>query len=54
MGVGFSSFVYLKHLSADVLKIDGTFIHNLPSSREASGFVRAIVEVARGLGKNRS
>ena len=50
-GVGFSSFAYLKHLSADVLKIDGMFIHNLPCSREDQVFVRAIVEVARGLGK---
>ena len=50
-GVGFSSFAYLKHLSADVLKIDGMFIRNLPSSREDQVFVRAIVEVARGLGK---
>lgn len=50
-GVGFSSFAYLKHLSADVLKIDGMFIRNLLNSREDQVFVRAIVEVARGLGK---
>ena len=50
-GVGFSSFVYLKHLHADVLKIDGMFIRNLPVSHEDQVFVRAIVEVARGLGK---
>jgi len=50
-GVGFSSFAYLKHLSADVLKIDGMFIRSLLSSREDQVFVRAIVEVARGLGK---
>lgn len=50
-GVGFSSFAYLKHLSADVLKVDGMFISNLPSSREDQVFVRAIVDVARGLGK---
>lgn len=50
-GVGFSSFAYLKHLSADVLKIDGMFIRNLVSNREDQVFVRAIVEVARGLGK---
>ena len=50
-GVGFSSFAYLKHLSADVLKIDGMFINNLASSREDQVFVRAIVDVARGLGK---
>ena len=50
-GVGFSSFAYLKHLSADVLKIDGMFIRSLASSKEDQVFVRAIVEVARGLGK---
>ena len=50
-GVGFSSFVYLKHLSADVLKIDGIFIRGLADSHEDQVFVRAIVEVARGLGK---
>ena len=50
-GVGFSSFAYLKHLDADILKIDGMFIRNLPANREDQVFVRAIVEVARGLGK---
>ncbi|MDP3538155.1 MAG: EAL domain-containing protein [Azonexus sp.] len=50
-GVGFSSFAYLKHLSADVLKIDGMFIRGLLTSKEDQVFVRAIVEVARGLGK---
>ncbi len=50
-GVGFSSFAYLKHLSANVLKIDGMFVRNLANSHEDQVFVRAIVEVARGLGK---
>ena len=38
-------------LGADVLKIDGMFIRNLVANREDQVFVRAIVEVARGLGK---
>lgn len=50
-GVGFSSFAYLKHLSANVLKIDGMFITGLLNSKEDQVFVRAIVDVARGLGK---
>ena len=50
-GVGFSSFAYLKHLPADVLKIDGMFIRNLADDPSDQVFVRAIVEVARGLGK---
>lgn len=51
-GVGFSSFAYLKHLEADVIKIDGMFIRHLLTSHEDQVFVRAILEVARGLGKH--
>lgn len=50
-GIGFSSFAYLKHLDAAMLKIDGIFIENLVHSREDQVFVRAIVDVAHGLGK---
>ena len=50
-GTGFSSFAYLKHLKADVLKIDGLFIRDLPNERDNQVFVKAIVDVARGLGK---
>jgi EAL domain-containing protein (putative c-di-GMP-specific phosphodiesterase class I) len=49
-GVGFSSFSYLKHLPADQIKIDGSFIRHLDSNREDQIFVRAIVQVARELG----
>ncbi len=50
-GTGFSSFAYLKHLNADILKIDGLFIRDLPNNRDNQIFVKAIVEVARGLRK---
>ena len=50
-GSGFSSFAYLKHLDVDMLKIDGQFIRNLPSDRDNQVFVKAIVDVARGLKK---
>ncbi len=50
-GTGFSSFAYLKNLQADVLKIDGMFIRDLPCERDNQVFVRAIIEVARGMGK---
>lgn len=50
-GTGFSSFAYLKHVKADVLKIDGMFIRDLPSDRDNQVFVRAIIDVARGMGK---
>ena len=50
-GAGFSSFAYLKHLDVDMLKIDGQFIRDLAQDRENQIFVRAIVDVARGLNK---
>ena len=50
-GVGFGSFYYLKHLPCQYLKIDGEFIRSLSSSPTDRVFVRAMVELARGLGK---
>ena len=50
-GTGFSSFAYLKHLNADILKIDGLFIRDLANNHDNQVFVKAIVDVARGLRK---
>jgi diguanylate cyclase (GGDEF)-like protein/PAS domain S-box-containing protein len=50
-GTGFSSFAYLKHLQADAVKIDGLFIRDLPNDFDNQIFVKAIVAVARGMGK---
>jgi EAL domain-containing protein (putative c-di-GMP-specific phosphodiesterase class I) len=50
-GSGFGSFTYLKYLPIDYLKIDGDFIRQLPGSLEDRLLVKAIVDVARGLGK---
>ena len=50
-GTGFSSFAYLKHLHADTLKIDGLFIRDLQRHQDNQVFVQAIVNIARGLGK---
>jgi EAL domain-containing protein (putative c-di-GMP-specific phosphodiesterase class I) len=49
-GVGFSSFSYLKHLKVDTLKIDGSFIRDIASNRDDQILVKALVDVARGLG----
>ena len=49
-GVGFSSFSYLKHLKVDTLKIDGSFIREIDSNRDDQVLVKALVDVARGLG----
>lgn len=50
-GNGFSSFAYLKFLNANILKIDGLFIQNICDEPDNQIFVKAIVDVARGLGK---
>lgn len=49
-GTGFGSYYYLKHLPLHFLKIDGDFIRNLPHSRTDQLMVRAMVQVAQGLG----
>lgn len=48
-GVGFTSFFYLKELPVDFIKIDGSFIKRLDENPEDQLFVKAIVDVARGL-----
>lgn len=49
-GTGFSSFLYLKYIDVDVLKIDGLFIRELAHNHDNQLFVRAMVDIARGLG----
>ncbi len=50
-GAGFASFYYLKHFAFDYLKIDGEFIEDLSSSATNQLLVRALVDIAHGLGK---
>jgi EAL domain-containing protein (putative c-di-GMP-specific phosphodiesterase class I) len=50
-GAGFASFYYLKHLSFDLLKIDGEFVTDLANSLTNKLVVKAVVDIARGLGK---
>ncbi len=50
-GTGFSSLVYLKRIPADTLKIDKSFVMGLPYNKEDFEIVRAIVLMARSLGK---
>jgi diguanylate cyclase (GGDEF)-like protein len=49
-GAGVSSFYYVKNLAVDDLKIDGTLVRTLLDNSADSYFVRAIVEMCRGLG----
>jgi predicted signal transduction protein with EAL and GGDEF domain len=48
-GTGFSSLSYLRRLPADVLKIDRSFVSDLPDSRSSAGLVASIIELARTL-----
>ncbi len=50
-GSGFSTFAYLKYLGVQILKIDGMFVRDLPNNRDNQAFIRAMVDVARGLEK---
>ncbi len=50
-GTGFGSFTYLKHIPARYLKIDIDFIRELPTSPTDKEVVKAIVGIARSLGK---
>ena len=49
-GIGFSSFHYLRNLPVDFVKIDGSFVRNLHQDEEDRIFVKAMVDLATGLG----
>jgi diguanylate cyclase (GGDEF)-like protein/PAS domain S-box-containing protein len=49
-GVGFTSFVYLKEMNVDYIKIDGSFIKTLHSDANDRLFVKAMTDVAKGMG----
>jgi EAL domain-containing protein (putative c-di-GMP-specific phosphodiesterase class I) len=50
-GAGFGSFYYLKHLPLDYLKIDGEFIRDCTANRADQLIIKAVVDIAQGLGK---
>jgi len=49
-GTGYSSLGYLQHFPVDVLKIDRSFVMDLPAGGGNVGIVDAIITLAHGLG----
>ncbi len=50
-GSGFSSFTYLKHLPADIIKIDGAFVKGLEAGSVEEAMVISMNQVAHALNK---
>ncbi|MDD3344737.1 MAG: EAL domain-containing protein, partial [Sulfurospirillaceae bacterium] len=48
-GTGYSSFGYLKHLPFDKIKIDQSFVRELPESTNDASIIQAIIGVANSL-----
>lgn len=49
-GTGYSSFAYLSRFPLDALKIDQSFVRNLPAQREAGVIAVSIIDLAHRLG----
>lgn len=49
-GTGYSCLSYLKHLPINSLKVDQSFVRQLPGNREDAAIVKAIVGLGAGLG----
>jgi diguanylate cyclase (GGDEF)-like protein/PAS domain S-box-containing protein len=50
-GAGMSSFTYLKHLSVDFLKIDGSFVKEILDNPNDKAIVESINQIGHALGK---
>ena len=49
-GTGYSSLTYLRRLPLDQLKIDQSFVHDIPDESNACVIVRTIIVLGQSLG----
>ena len=49
-GTGYSSMTYFKDLPADEIKIDRSFVHNLPRDKRNAHLVRVLIDLAHTFG----
>jgi len=49
-GTGYSSLGHLKELPIDKIKIDRSFVHDLPGNRDSAAITTAIIQMGRSLG----
>jgi diguanylate cyclase (GGDEF)-like protein len=48
-GAGYTSFRNLRKLGVDIIKIDGTFVHNMMKSSDDRAFVHTLIDLSRRL-----
>ena len=49
-GTGHSTLAYIKHFPADIIKLDGFFVHDLGTNYDSRNLVKAVIQMGRALG----